>query len=126
MSVETAVADFNEAFAKAKNEVKDKVEAEVREILADDHEDHSYSYIGWTPGFNDGDPCEHTSGIDYDWVANGDFEIHDGKQWNNNNNKISKLFRSIPTVIEQAIWDTDFRLIITKNGIQKDWYECGY
>lgn len=106
--------------------------------------DPIYIYIqAWTPSFNDGEPCVHTSNVyDKDEIINDEKfdynkeffgnlteeEITNSKAWPE-----EKDFRDAIEGVEEALqhkYGTDYQVLITLKDGQvsyvRDHYECGY
>ena len=111
-----------------------------------------FDVFGWTPSFNDGDPCHHSHSVMTDYgdycdygledyyIAYAEDEDFDGDVEEFKVNKlsededaaISNIFHVWNNAVERE-WYTDFRLTFTRDDskpegytVAKDWYSCGY
>jgi len=102
--------------------------------------------IGYTPGFNDGEPCTHSSdwGFGYKYLEDFCLESYMEDWFEDDEEKIEELMNkevTVPTELKEFVRDvldpyfedkmvTDYRVhIIFENGtyrIEEDEYDCGY
>lgn len=74
---------------------------------------------GYTPGFNDGDPCTHTQ---YATIQNEDGDMEEAPYGGD----IYKFIDSLSKEFE-VVYGTDFELKFFRDGrFTKDHYDCGY
>lgn len=127
-----------EKINSAKNNFKDHLLTYLKPMF-DQYKNLDYiRFIGYTPSFNDGEPCEHTSYIDLD-------EYESDEEWMNNETtsktlnenltrdeekEISKYAGSIETIIE-AIYYTNYEITVLRDDDSlsvdvNEEYDCGY
>lgn len=109
--------------------------------------------LGWTPGFNDGEPCTHSQetfvGSSYyaTWREKDYYDFEEREMYeefdtdeDNPANHINKECKTLDSVASQLavydeiierVFDTNFELKISldKNGkvqVDQDYYDCGY
>ena len=121
MSIKECVEKYKNANKELCDTVRAELENEVKNILAED--DITYYFLGYTPSFNDGDPCTFTTYLQEELYDDEGEYIGDAPSYE----KLDILFGSIPNEILSQIYnDWGFRLVLTKNGIEVEDYDCGY
>ena len=95
--------------------------------------------VGYTPGFNDGDPCVHSQYVDTDDTIE-DMEDYLSEEWiekykdkeNNVTIEIGRMVDQFEDIL-YGIYDTDWMLIITRDDSEEEGikikrydYDCGY
>ena len=112
-----------------KSNFKDHL-AQYLKPMFDQHENLDYiRFIGYTPSFNDGEPCEHMSYIDLDEYES-DEDIFNENLTRDEEKEISKYAGSVETIIE-AIYYTNYEITVLRDGDSlsvdvNDEYDCGY
>lgn len=111
---------------------------------------NAVAILGWTPGFNDGEPCTHSShvfagvvnsyGMDFDDYGEvSDFAMDhtpDGAQGPNDSlsahdrTKVAEELLVLDEVLE-FLWETNYRMTAYRDEdglvvIEIDHYDCGY
>lgn len=141
------IAEAQEAY---KNAVKDAVEPTLDHI-AKEYGDKIdlITILGYTPGFNDGDPCEHGSdyGFGFEWLANYGLEdvvedlVEDEEDVEQKIEELMSKEVVVPEELKNFVGqvldpfykekhETDYIVyIFFENGtyrIVEDEYDCGY
>jgi len=140
---------------KAINDAKDAYSVALKEAVNPTLEHIAKEYgndidiitiIGYTPGFNDGEPCTHSSdwGFGYGYLEDFGLESYMEDWFEDDEEKIEELMNKdikIPKELREFVRDvldpyfeekmvTDYRVhIIFENGtyrIEEDEYDCGY
>lgn len=98
---------------------------------------------GYTPSFNDGDPCTFSSNLETPGIKFKDMDLMvDHEEWTTEEGeyvetpldneeeiyeKVCEAYRVIPDwALEQIYESYGFQLTITEDSVEKDWYDCGY
>lgn len=148
--LEESIRLIAEAKDKYAQSIKDAIEPGLK-YIAETYGDELgvITILGWTPGFNDGEPCEHSTEHLYGYRELSNFGLeHLVEEWfegvDNAEDKIEELFEKAVTpakevreFVSNALenWadekhGTDYRVhFIFENGnyrIEKDDYDCGY
>ena len=134
-------------YKKAKQELIESCKETLIEAFKEFLEKHkdkidSASFVGYTPSFNDGDPCTFGVGSidlkdknkddDYSWLCVYDTEYCDDKKLCADIEKLEKLISELEDVLPSAFNNEyGFRAIFTlkdcaKNKIVVEDYDCGY
>jgi hypothetical protein len=133
--VNAAVEELNLAKKRYLELCETAFEGYLRDIFKNQSKLDFVSWIGWTPGFNDGDPCTHSSeimlsegdladwGVDIDYLAEkvGVPYDEDKEEYSR---KLNDLSREELREISKDLWkfdgyiqakyDTDFRITVTR------------
>lgn len=144
-SINNAVSDWSDFVEKMDNQIKEygqQVFQEVVESIFDQCDGLNVFMIrGWTPSWNDGEECTHSSDIitgeisnrwpDYDEGDKEVFEDENGEQLNtiNFHGALKNLIeKTLP--IAERVYNTNFEIICRRaNGqIEVEFrdYDCGY
>lgn len=121
-----------------KNNFKDHL-AQYLKPMFDKYENLDYiRFVGFTPSFNDGEPCEHTSYVDLEEYESDDEWMNNettSKTLNENltrdeDKEISKYAGSIETIIG-AVYYTNYEITVLRDGDGlsvdvNDEYDCGF
>jgi predicted house-cleaning noncanonical NTP pyrophosphatase (MazG superfamily) len=121
-----------------KNNFKDHLLTYLKPVF-DQYKNLDYiRFIGYTPNFNDGEPCKHRSYIDLDEYEGDDAWMNNettSKTLNENLTRdeieeISKYAESIETIVE-AVYYTNYEITVLRDGDElsvdvNEEYDCGY
>lgn len=116
MEIEEAIKDFDEKRREFIQYLKQNLDGHLVTIMKESQKNESVSFIGYTPSFNDGDPCEFRFHLDDNSIEAYDATVV----------KFEKLFNLIPEDILQIVYSYDFKITITKVGVNREDYYCGY
>jgi 2-hydroxy-3-keto-5-methylthiopentenyl-1-phosphate phosphatase len=138
-----AIQVAKEAYSNALKEAVDPTLKHIAEHYGEQLQ--IITLIAFVPGFNDGEPCEHSTdwGVGYSWLRNYGMEYF-MDDWFEDREEQEKLLEKdvvvpaeVKTFIGQVLepffeekLDTNYRVhIIFENGtyrIEEDEYDCGY
>lgn len=139
-----AIQNAKEAYSIA---LKEAVNPTLEHIAKEyGHDIDMITIIGYTPGFNDGEPCTHGSDWGFGYGYLEDFGLEDFMEdwFEDDEEKIEELMNKsieVPNELGEFVRDvldpyfeeklvTDYRVhIIFENGtyrIEEDEYDCGY
>lgn len=121
-----------EKINSVKNNFKDHL-AEYLKPMFDKYENLDYiRFVGYTPSFNDGEPCEHRSYIDLDEYESDEetSKILNENLTRDEDKEISKYAGSIETIVE-AVYYTNYEITVLRDGDGlsvdvNDEYDCGF
>lgn len=113
---------------------------EVTEFLFKNNPDlKSFSFRGYTPSFNDGEPCEFSTTIDSPSVNgyNSDYgEWEDGSEEHTDEDeatseRLSEVVSAYLKVLPESFYGqkfgtSGFEVTVTKDKIKVEDYDCGY
>lgn len=129
------------------NALKEAVEPTLKHIAQEyGSEIDIITIIGYTPGFNDGEPCTHGSDWGFGYGILEDYGMEDFMEdwFEDDEEKIEELMNkliNVPNELNEFVRDvldpyfeekleTDYRVhIVFENGtyrIEEDEYDCGY
>ncbi len=148
--LEESIRLIKEAKIKYEQEIKDAIDPGLK-YIAETYGDELgvITILGWTPGFNDGEPCEHTTEHLYGYGALANYGLeYLVEDWfegvENAEDKIEELLEkevNTPKEVLEFVWnalenwadrkyETNYRVhFIFENGtyrIEEDEYDCGY
>lgn len=122
MSKSELIAQQCELAETDHNQKIGKLWESLTSALFEDHADlEAVTIKGWTPSFNDGDICEHSTEVDMDFQ---------GGVWNHETN--SKIYDSIRQFhgYLQRVYDTNWMITLTRTSdgvsVEQSDYDCGY
>lgn len=150
--IKTLLTQYEQVNAELNKQIKENGKAFMESLFQEIFDRHEglkvAAIVGYTPGFNDGDPCSHShqvftgykarSWYDFQEEAGNfeeDFEYdEESKTCINDACKSLEQARidiEIYDEIIERVYDTDFRIVITKGedgkvSVSVDEYECGY
>lgn len=145
--IEESVRLISEAKNKYSQAIADAIEPGLK-YIAETYGDKlgAITIVGWTPGFNDGEPCEHSTDYMYGYsdLQNYGLEYLLDDWFDGDEDKIKRLLVQdvkvtdevkmfVATALDGYIEEkhgTNYRVsIIFENGtyrIEEDEYDCGY
>ena len=82
-----------------------------------------FSFTGYTPAFNDGDECTFTLGTDYPEINDDEGNKEINIQLNN---IVSKYLNILPAEYYNSHFGTNFRVIVTRESVDVEDYDCGF
>lgn len=131
--------------AVAQSQIKPAIQTAVLSLLAQVPEIEAVAWRQFTPGFNDGEPCEFTiRALDVKWVEydpeqeDGDFEDGFESDWSYGSrgkslrtpakdllNKFESIIHNLHDLLEFPFGNGS-RVICSKDGITVEEYYCEY
>jgi len=124
---------------KTLEEAENSIFNELRDSLFDENPTlKKFSFRGWTPSFNDGDPCKFSCDLNYPSVNgydSGDAEWEDGKEHSKEKlketEKLSENVSEVLSILPESFYERKFgsygfEVTVTKEKITIDEYDCGY
>ena len=146
--IKTLLKQYEEVNAELNKQIKENGGGFINTLFQEIFDQHDglnvVAILGYTPSFNDGDPCSHNSfiytGDNNDFVDEiGSFEEtfeYDEENEEHLNSKCTTLAEAYNQVsayeeIIERIYGTNFQLIVTRNedgsvDVSEDEYDCGY
>lgn len=156
--IKTLLKQYEEVNAQLNNQISANGEAFIESLFQEVFDKHPglnvVGIVGWTMGFNDGEPCYHqqhtftgemhtSSWRDHSYPdfedECGDFEEEfewDEEERTHLNIECSTLSEAKADIdkyeeIIERVFHTDFRIVVTRNEdgkvkVDVDDYECGY
>ena len=133
------IAQYNEIQKVMKKSAKTLILDHLKESVKDLTFEgvHAVSWVQYTPGFNDGDPCTFTCQADYLQTQTGPDEDWDEgtdnlpSETDNSLNKLQAAVNEVPDDFYEAAFGDGVRVILTfgpRGGltVETDDYDCGY
>lgn len=145
--IQESIRLIDEAAAVYEKAVQDAMEPGLKYIAEKYGNDLGIiTILGWTPGFNDGEPCEHTTdhmfgyselcnyGLEYlidDWLEDNEDLAEELKEKRVKvQTEVSEFVSKVLDPLFEKKHGTDYRIhIIFENGtyrIEEAEYDCGY
>lgn len=127
------VKNYNDSYKKILGETFDMA---IKEVLINYPDVKKLIYVGYTPGFNDGDPCTHNQDLFLNQTDEDEYEEDDDGNpielpeiSYDTIREINSLLSPLDDIVEMR-YGTDFKITYTlENGeikiLQEDYY-CGY
>lgn len=85
-----------------------------------------FAFTGYTPAYNDGAECHFTLGTDYPEINEDSSDDYS----NEVNKQLSKIVTQYLDILPEEFYNshfgTNFRVIVTREDIQTEEYDCGY
>ena len=147
-NIKTLLKQYEEVNAELDKQIKENGTGFINTLFQEIFDQHEglnvVAILGYTPSFNDGDPCSHSSyiytGDNNDFVDEiGSFEEtfeydeDTGEHLNSKCTTLDKTYTQVSAYEEiiERIYDTNFQLIVTRNedgsvNVSEDEYYCGY
>ena len=87
----------------------------------------SFSFTGYTPGYNDGQECTYTLLLDYCDInpSNPEIKLSD-KEETEIQKIIAKYLNILPEDFYLSHFDNNVKVTVAKNDITVEGYDCGY
>ena len=123
---------YLDEYNRAKKDLIDKLgkylESDLLKILNESDSIQSISWVGYTPSFNDGDPCVFRFEFNQPHKINGNYNYDYGDDSDNVViEKLCQILGDIPRSIIQELYENDFEIILDKvKGLSVISYDCGY
>lgn len=140
-SLSEIVGQYNYLMGRLKVEIAGLIKEETKPLF-EKYPELKMGYVSYVPGFNDGEPCEYTfvglnafipktSWDDLDYsdeqlFGYEDYDYGDFKQKPQEVKDFCDLFSSLPEEVLRSVFGTDVMVVIDKNGITVEEYDCGY
>lgn len=135
------VGQYNYLMRRLKNEVQGMIKEETKPLF-EKYPELKMGYTSYVPGFNDGDPCEYTfngvmsyipntswDDLDYDDEQLFRYEDYDSADFLTEPKEVRDFcntLASLPEEVLRSVFGTDVLVVIDKNGITVEEYDCGY
>jgi len=141
--IKNAIQDIEDAKLRHKKMLEDAIDPVLTHI-AQNYQINSIHFIGYTPGFNDGEPCTHSSdyGFGYDWLENYGLEDLVDEWFDDekadelraidtpDNQNVNEFCRLVLDPHFEETYVTDYRVHVHfEDGtyrIQVEDYDCGH
>lgn len=141
MSLESIVNEYESMMSKLKSNLMSIIEEETRSLF-EKYPDMKLGYGSYIPMWNDGDTCEYTrqymreyipvnswDDLDYDdeqIFMHEDYDSSDFHRTPPDVEKFCETFNGIPEEVLRTVFGDNVLVVITKDGITVDEYDCGY
>lgn len=129
----TELKTILEDFQKQRNKLCKETEGLLKDNFKKIFEKHSkleaFSWTQYTPGFNDGEPCEFTISVDFEDSDNLTISENASKKEiesiNKTLNEVSDIIYEMEDFLKE-VFGNGVMVIVTKENISVEDYDCGY
>lgn len=85
-----------------------------------------FAFIGYVPGYNDGQACTFTLGTDYPEINEDESDDYSNEVNEQLSDIVTKYLNILPEKFYQSYFGSNFRVVVTREGITVEDYDCGY
>lgn len=129
--ISAAVKSYQDTKDQLTKTIKTNLEKGLKEILETNPLIESVRWYGWTPSFNDGDPCYFHFDETPREITDTSGEVIDvyDNEVPSINTTIEELYNAISVVPEEIleeIYGENFCLELSREGLSSRYYDCGY
>lgn len=156
--IEALLKQYEEVNAELNKQISENGKAFVESLFQEVFDQHEglnvIGIVGWTMGFNDGEPCYHqqhtyVGEMQYsswrdrtypdfedesgDFAEDFEYDEDENTHLNSKCETLSEVSAQITAYDEiiERVFDTNFKIVVTRGEdgkvvVNQDWYDCGY